>query len=332
MNKALYILLFIIITINISFGQDAQMSQYYAAPLYLAPSFAGGTDGSRVSLNYRNQWGLIPGGFNTYMLSYDHYFSEVNSGLGVLLFRDQAGEGSLRTTNIGLQYSYNLRVSKRFAFRPGVYLKYSQKGINFSDLVFGDQMVYKSNTSIEMPPLKKVGFLDLTVSGLAFTNRKWIGFSLDHVFEPNESLQESESKLPRRISIFGGSKYTINNRAGKYNEESLSPTFMYKKQGEYDQLDIGLYWSKRPFVVGFWYRGIPILKKNPLGYMNQDAIVVLAGFKLEDLRIGYSYDLTISGLTSKSGGSHEISIIYEFLQDKNRKKKRKKVAAACPKF
>lgn len=51
-------------------AQIIQFSQYYAAPLFLAPSYAGVCNGSRISANYRNQWPEI-GMFNTYAVAYD---------------------------------------------------------------------------------------------------------------------------------------------------------------------------------------------------------------------------------------------------------------------
>lgn len=47
------------------------------------------------------------------------------------------------------------------------------------------------------------------------------------------------------------------------------------------------------------------------------------------LRLVYSYDVTVSKLTMKSGGAHEISVIYEWPRTgKNRKYR----AVPCPKF
>ena len=43
--------------------------------------------------------------------------------------------------------------------------------------------------------------------------------------------------------------------------------------------------------------------------MNSDAMLFVLGFQKDALRIGYSYDFTISGfLTSSTGGAHEISL------------------------
>ena len=37
----------------------------------------------------------------------------------------------------------------------------------------------------------------------------------------------------------------------------MTLAYLFKKQGPYNQLDLGVYWFKNPFVLGLWYRGIP---------------------------------------------------------------------------
>ena len=46
-----------------SYAQDLHFSQFYAAPLYLNPAFAGTAGGPRFILNYRNQWPGINNAF-----------------------------------------------------------------------------------------------------------------------------------------------------------------------------------------------------------------------------------------------------------------------------
>src|SRR4030095_7348775 len=65
-------------------AQDAHFTQFYAAPTYLSPAFAGTSLQSRFSMIYRDQWPAIPGAFVTYAAAYDHYLSQANSGLGVV--------------------------------------------------------------------------------------------------------------------------------------------------------------------------------------------------------------------------------------------------------
>ena len=78
-------------------AQDPQFSQFYAAPLYLNPAFAGSTQQGRVGMNYRNQWPAIDANFTTISAYADFYIEDKNSGIGALLTRDNVGiEGCSR--------------------------------------------------------------------------------------------------------------------------------------------------------------------------------------------------------------------------------------------
>src|SRR5437667_6058984 len=72
-------------------AQDPQFSQFYAAPLYLKPAFAGSTQQARVGMNYRNQWPAIDANFSTISAYGDLYIEDKNSGVGALLTRDYVG-------------------------------------------------------------------------------------------------------------------------------------------------------------------------------------------------------------------------------------------------
>ena len=66
----MYKLMFLLAVLMLAAGetvtaQDPQFSQFYAAPLYLNPAFAGSTGQARVGANYRNQWPAIDANFNT---------------------------------------------------------------------------------------------------------------------------------------------------------------------------------------------------------------------------------------------------------------------------
>ena len=93
------------------------------------------------------------------------------------------------------------------------------------------------------------------------------------------------------------------------------------------QLDFGLYWYKNPLIFGFWYRGLAGFSG---GGFDRDAVILLVGSKTQNLHIGYSYDFTISSLLGSTGGSHEVSVMYEFKS--NKKRKRKIHAIPCPEF
>ncbi len=297
-----------VVMVKLGLAQDPQFTQFYSSPLYLAPSFAGSTKGKRIVSNYRNQWPALQKAFVTYAFSYDHYFPNLNSGMGVLFLREQAGTGNLSTTNLGLVYSYHVKLNHEWRFIPGLELQYTQNGLDFHELTFGDQLISGHSTSRETPPRDYVKDFDATASALFYSKELWVGLTAHHLLRPNESLSGKKSLLPMRFSLFGGMKIPINTRYNRQNRENLSPAFHFKKQGEYSQLDLGLYWHYNPFMLGLWYRGIPLVKDIP----SNDAFAVLVGYQIDQFTVGYSYDMTISHLAGLTQGAHEISLIFNF--------------------
>ena len=288
-------------------------------------------------LNYRDQWPSIPGTFTTYAVSYDQFFSKMNSGLGILVVRDQAGSGNLNLTDIGLLYSYDIKIDRYWRVRPGIKFEYGQRGIEFEKLIFGDQLDLDdapATSSLEGRPLPKVGYVDVDASVLAYSSRIWVGFSAEQLLRPNQSLYKyEEGKLPIKYVLHGGYKLPLHKKRMRSRHESQSVTFsmLYQFEGMNDQLDLGSYWNKAPFTLGLWFRGIPVIGKQT-GYASIDAVIVLVGYEIYDLKFGYSYDYTLSKLIGVTGGSHEISLIYEFNKNVQLRRKKRQVTIPCPGF
>lgn len=345
MKKLYIILVLFLITGFSSFGQDPQFTQFYAAPLYLNPAFAGATLRSRAVFNARDQWSGLPKPFVTYAASVDHNFEKYRSGLGLLAVFDKSGTGGLSRTSISAIYSYKVNLNSRWVFRPAVQFGYSSQSINFYKFTFGDQLdlnqIGTMPTSETFSNNARVNYFDFSSGALLHNDKVWFGVSTHHLNRPNQSLNQGMSILPIEYNFHGGIKIDVSNPLyrghGKVREQSITPAFLYKMQGKYDQLDVGLYYHYEPLVIGVWYRGIPLLKSYKPGYSNNDAIAVLLGFKKDNFSFGYSYDLTISKLgPTKTAGSHEISLSYTFGETgkSNRKPRmrRKDMVIPCPKF
>lgn len=319
--------------VNPTKGQDPQFSQFYSNYLYLAPSFAGLSAPNRLAVNYRNQWPEISPGFVTYSVSFDHDFEKFNSGLGVLLMRDEAGTGRLRSTNIGLQYSYDFKVNERFHIRPGMHFLYTERGLDFDKLLWKDQMSAAGYSSVTAEPysMDYVGDIDFSTSVLGYSGDFWLGFSVDHLLRPNHSLYDFEeedgnrARVPLKYQVFGGTKFVAKQKLLQPIPTSLQLAFLFKAQKEYRSLDLGLYWHREPLVLGLWYRGIPVVRS----FNNNDALVLLFGYKANNVSVGYSYDFTTSRLITNTQGSHEISMAVTF-EVKPRKKRPRIVP--CPQF
>ena len=307
-------------------AQDPQFTQFYANSLYLSPSFAGAIKDSRVTASYRNQWTGLSNPFNTFNVAVDHFFHNINSGIGLLAFRDQAGSLALSTTSLGLLYSYNIPLSYKWYVRPGAGFYYTQRSIDYSDIILGDQIIPGgSGGSVnDLTGQHSNREMDFSASALLVGNNVWAGFAFDHLLRPDRSLLGLQDRVPVKFSLHGGYRFVIKGYYLRPVQESVTAAFNYKQQGKHKQFDMGLYWYKQPIMVGIWYRGIPIVKND----YGTDALAFLVGIKLPNFNIGYSYDLTLSNFGVDSGGAHEISVTYEFSTVGRRRWK----AVPCPEF
>jgi type IX secretion system PorP/SprF family membrane protein len=327
-KKIINILGILVIAVCSIKAQDPQFSQFYSVPAYLAPSFAGSSNGDRVILNYRNQWPGVPNTFETYSLSYDMNLMHYKSGVGAIVMRDQMSQ-ALAKTNVGLQYAYIIFLSKhRINIRPGLTFYYFNLNYNANKIVLGHQIQGRDVTLpvSTMPAIKTVNRFDFNASVIVFTETMWFGYAMDHLTRANESLTNTESITPLKFTFFGGYKFDFNkNSLLRWPERSVSVTFLYKKQEKYDQLDLGVYWTHQPITLGMWYRGIPV--KNVANKIDQDAIIVLAGVRINQFKLAYSYDVSISSIFLQSKGSHEITLTWEIPYRGPRKKI---TAMPCP--
>lgn len=311
-------------------AQDPQFTQFYAAPMYLNPAYTGVTYEHRFVANYRNQWPGIKKTYTTYMASYDYNMANLNSGLGLTVMQDRSGTAGLTHTQFGLNYAYHFKVGKFAEMRFGVNLSYNMKRIDFDKLRFNDQIATGSNTSIEAVNYQPLNYMDFGVGALLNSTQYWLGFSAKHLSQPNSSLIGDRVPLPVSISLHGGYRFVLEEK-NKQLKRYISPAFNYRHELNNDQLDIGLYYYHLPINIGLWYRGLPFKKYGPT-YSSAESVAILLGFDISqyNLRLGYSYDVTISHLgIANSYGAHEISIIYERF---HKNKKSKRVLVSCPKF
>ncbi len=296
-------------------AQDPEFTQFYANPLYLNPAFAGTARCPRICLNYRNQWPGISGTFVTYSASYDQHIDAIKGGVGFLMTNDRAGQATINTTNISGIYSYQLNITREFSMKIGFQATYAQKSVDWSKLNFGDMIdprrgfVY--NTS-EVPNLTSRTNVDFSAGLLGYSRRYFFGAAVHHITEPDEGFL-GVSKLPMKFTGHAGAVIPLG---GRYGDSFVSPNVLYQQQGDFQQLNLGIYFTKGPIVGGAWYR-------------NRDSFILLLGFQQDLFKFGYSYDVTVSKLTNATAGSHELSFQMQF-ECKPKKKKFRTVS--CPSF
>lgn len=318
-------------------AQDPEFSQYYAAPLYLNPAFTGTTNDHRFMANYRNQWPNIARGYVTTALSYDYNMREYNSGVGFLVTMDKAGTAGMKSSQFNFLYSYKLNIANKWVISSGLSFGYAFRTIDLNKLIFADQLQFdsKGNVPSDDPALFNLGmahYFDFNAGMLAYNKSFWFGFAASHLNQPNRTLLNQEAPLPIKTTIHGGVRIPLSRGPFKRAHQAvLSPSFVYKRQGRFDQLDVGAYFLYDPIVLGVWYRGIPI-EQNVKDNISQDAAVLILGFQLPKMEITYSYDFTVSELGPVSGGTHEIALKYKLAISTTSHAKRKGEIIPCPTF
>ena len=294
-------------------AQDPLFSQYYQAPLYLNPGFTGITPQQRATFNHRIQWPNLPQAFSTFAASYDIWVDELKSGFGFLATTDKMGSAGWRTTTASLLYSYKMRITEKLVFSPGFSFGYGINGLDRTKLRLGDGLEF-NGVSLD-PDLNKLGnqqYFNFDAGFLLYSQTFWFGAAFAHMNQPNLSLLNTETRLPMKVTIHGGARLTLADGLKKSSRSSyFTPSFIYQSQGGITQMSLGVNYHIDPVFIGIWYRGKPF-EKTVQGNVNQDAMILQMGMYLDKLTIGYSYDYSISQLSTTAGGAHEISIMYEF--------------------
>lgn len=316
--KNIYLLILgIMLFISSASSQQTYFSQFYTTSMYLNPSLTGIDEESKLTLNVQNHWPQIENSFITQNVSFESNLSQFNNGLGVNVYRDQAGDGMLTVTSFSGAYAHELKLSSDLYLRLGVKAGFVQKNVAWDKLVFEDMI--DSRDGVVYTTQQKYGetiiYPDLSSGLFIYNDTYYGGFSVNHLNQAQAGLinQNGKSKLERSYTLHGGAKYIMNG-----NEDySISPNLILSKQGTFTKLNVGGYIEANHLLFGLWYA-------------STEEMVVMVGVQGNQFQVGYSYDMYPENTIGSSLGSHEISYIQTF---KKRKKKRRKYRTTpCPTF
>ena len=172
------------------------------------------------------------------------YKRQINSGFGFIASTDKQFS-NLKTTTLGLQYAYHVTLTPESSVSFGVEGAYVTKGIDYSSLVFGDQIesfikdgIFKPETDDEIFTQFKpnANYLDLSTGALFNLKNTWLGVSAHHINAPNKSLTNmGDDILQTKYSVQLGTKilfedsyYEQNSVSERNREKSISPVMHYK--------------------------------------------------------------------------------------------------------
>ncbi len=313
-----------IVVINLK-AQDPIFSQFYLSPLQLNPGLTGITDGPRFSVNYRNQFPGFNNAYRTYALSYDQFFDQMNSGVGFWLLSDDAGGGILKTIKAAGIYSYQVRVRNDVYMRMGIEVGVVQTTLNWDKLRFGDQIddylgaISPGGTPFpteEFAPEKNsIVYPDLGL-GFLFNNKTfYTGLSVRHINTPKPEFLGANPHLtegiPMRWTAHAGASFPVfSNSSNKKSGKAFLPSIIYVLQGPFQQINGGVTFDAGVVSFGGYYR---------LSSGQSEALIASIGLRTNQLKIGYSYDVTLSGFPT-SGGTHELGLVYALQVDHSNSK------------
>ncbi len=316
-------------------AQDANFSQYYAAPLYLNPALAGFDTRTSIGLNYRSQQKTAPFPNEMNQFSFIKPImgkgDEINhkGGIGVSAFREIAGQNAnFSVVGVSLAAAYNLYLDaagkQKLTF--AVQGSYIMKKIDFSNLTWGSQHDPFLGFDQSITP-EAIGSLNDNANFMAinagfmwyiglgdaddtYHSNAYLGFAVNNLNKPDESLIDGKAvAVPQLYKLNAGIDLGISEKL------TISPNVVVKYQDEILQFNAGsyLYYSlKNPdleevegsntsLILGTWYR-------------YGDSFVFSAGISKGNMTIGASYDLRTTTLRHPDigSGTYEISIHYRF--------------------
>jgi len=301
MKPHISILIILMLTTSLAFSQY-RFSDYQNSTV-LMPSFAG-YDGTKFTTKYRDQYPNVPGTYTTIQASAEHQLANFNSGVGIQFLR--YNESNLSKNSFEIMYSYDFKINEKLHIRPGAQFSFNYMSIDWQNLTWRDQLNGGGTTTTIQPTgNEKVIYPDAGASVLGYGNNYWFGMGASNLLMPKESLYRENSKQPIQFIANGG--YIIHPKGNL--EEAITLHGLYKKFGQFDQIDLGATWNNKFIIGGLTFSGMSIGTAGD-SFFNSNAVTTLIGFKYSGISLKYSYDFVISQLVGVTGGAHEITLSY----------------------
>jgi type IX secretion system PorP/SprF family membrane protein len=293
---------------SVSAQQDPQFTMFMFNRSVLNPAYAGTIHATNVTLLGRSQWVGIDGAPQTSTASINGYVKAIHGGVGGYIIGDRLGP--LSTIGAKANYSFHLNFGSPEEEMPE--LNIGVGGGMYSKTLNGIWKYDQDNgIDPELPVAGKTTSVFDIDGGIYFhkpmknmtsnvepRDKFYIGATVNHVLEPSlEGMTNGLGQiavLPMSIQGCAGFTFDLGNQI------YLQPNVNYRMAGPLKQFDINANLYISPMVFGISHRW-------------KDSFSGIVGFNATtNLFMGYSYDYTISDVSSFVTGSHEIIISYTF--------------------
>jgi type IX secretion system PorP/SprF family membrane protein len=302
------VVLSLVASIRANAQYEPLFTQYMFNETFINPAYVGSREDIAATLLYRNQWVGMEGAPKTQTFSVHAPLYKRRLGMGLAVMNETIG------------VSHQLGIYGNVAYRllfPNSVLSFGLQGgfINdeekYSELITITQGDNQFANDVRKLFIPNAGF------GIYYYKDKfYAGLSVPRLFENRivPSFSNNET-LPTGMIV----KNTGNLKTWHYylttgcvfdldEDLKFKPSIMVKAvQHAPVEMDVTVNFLSKDFLwMGFSYR-------------TGDAIAALIGMQIsKQFRIGYSYDYTLSKLQKYNGGSHELTLGYDFSFDKKK--------------
>jgi type IX secretion system PorP/SprF family membrane protein len=278
--------------------QDAMYTQYMFNTLAINPAYAGSRNVVSATALYRNQWTGYDGAPKTSTFSIDAPINDKKIGLGLQVFNDRLG--ITNTTGLVLSSAYRIRMEK------GTLSFGLQGSANHRRADYTQVKLDQAGSSVD-PAFQE--FVSRTTFNLGTgvyynSDNFYVGLSAPELLPAKFGSQSSSNRSKQEIHLFLMAGFV----ASLSDDLKLKPSILIKEvKGAPIEGDLNAtFWIKNVLGIGGSYR------------TNADVSGLLEIQATPQIRIGYSYDHSITKLQSFNSGSHEIMLRYEFGFEKDK--------------
>lgn len=272
--------------------QIFRRSQFLVNPYLSNPAVAGTLPESPISASFRNQWTGFDGAPRTNTIS-AHTSLPNRFGIGGVIYSDNTG-GAIQQSGVELTGSYTIDLNNYDAVSFGLSLMASQWSFD-NDLEVWD---------VEDPALQwgmeQSMSLDANFGMMIFGDAYSFGFAIPQLLQAKSGLNPSnlsttnnDNSLFRHFRFMGRYVYDVNKdfsieTAGLVRFTAVTPA----------QLDV---YVKGRYAQAAWLM---------FGFRAGDAVLVGAGFDIDQFGLAYTYDITSTDARLFSPHTHEITLTY----------------------
>ncbi len=280
--------------------QDPQFTQFMHSKLIYNPGYAGTSESLCFNTVYRKQYVNFPGAPTTGLFSFDMPIRR-NIGIGLNVMKDEIGPLKTTYARLAVSFIQPLRVGK---IGIGLDGGLQQLAISNNWIVpepgKEDQYIpgmYQSGVNIINNPNLNKSTYDFNF-GAYYTipNTFYVGLSTTHLTAQNISTSKNiYFSMARHYYLMAGYSRFLNNP-----RDNISANLKIKTDAATTQVDVNVTYTND----NLWWTGV--------SFRRQDAIAPMIGCKFfnRSLKVGYSYDITLSKMRGYSNGTHEIMLSY----------------------